>query len=237
MSLRYENVDLSNLDPTAPVDVFAVQGKSTVDSVGLFVGYSTLDSRFFPTRGERFKVGYEEIGWLGGDYDFHRATFEWSRYITVDEDFLGQKSVLSFKIDTGLNFGTHPDAPTFERFYAGGHRSFRGFDFRGVGPRGIRNDTGTLSDDPVGGDFMFLFGVEYNYPLVGDQIRGVFFIDTGTVNPNASMDNYRVSVGGGIRLKLPFTGQAPFAFDLSVPIVQEDTDEERLFSFDLALPF
>ena len=46
-----------------------------------------------------------------------------------------------------------------------------------------------------------------------------------------------MSVGAGIRLKVPFLGQAPFAFDFAVPIVKEDDDETRLFSFDVALPF
>jgi outer membrane protein insertion porin family len=51
------------------------------------------------------------------------------------------------------------------------------------------------------------------------------------------VDKGRLSVGAGIRLSLPFLGRAPFAFDLAYPLMEEDDDERRLFSFSLAVPF
>ena len=65
----------------------------------------------------------------------------------------------------------------------------------------------------------------------------MFFVDSGTVQEDFGLDEYRVSVGTGFRVMLPFGGGAPFAFDLAWPIVKEDEDETRVFSFDLALPF
>ena len=52
-----------------------------------------------------------------------------------------------------------------------------------------------------------------------------------------SLSDYRVSLGTGIRMKIPFLGQAPFAFDIAIPIFKEDGDETRFFSFDVAVPF
>jgi outer membrane protein insertion porin family len=92
-------------------------------------------------------------------------------------------------------------------------------------------------DDPVGGDFLFLLGFEYNFPIYQDIFRMVFFTDTGTVQEDIGFDEYRVSVGAGIRLKIPFLGQAPFAFDVAIPVLKQPEDETRLFSFDLAVPF
>jgi len=125
----------------------------------------------------------------------------------------------------------------FERFYAGGHRSLRGFDFRGVSPRGIRNDTLTLGDDPIGGEFLFIQSFEYNFPVYEDVIRAVFFTDTGTVDTDFNFSKYRVSIGTGIRIKIPFLGQAPFALDVAYPLIKEKEDDIQYFSFDLAVPF
>jgi len=233
---RYEIVDVGGIDSTAPVDVFAVEGDNVVSEVGIGITRNTTNSRIFPTEGSIFNVGLAYVGALGGDFDFARATAEYTKFWSVDRDFFGRHTVLSMSIETGVIFEDN-EAPVFERFYAGGHRSFRGFDFRGVGPRGIRNDNGQLGDDPIGGEWLFLLGFEYNFPVFQDVVRMVIFTDTGTVQDDIGFDQYRVSVGTGVRIKIPFLGQAPFAFDVAVPLVKEDGDEERFFSFDLAIPF
>jgi outer membrane protein insertion porin family len=233
---RAEIIDITDLEADAPVDAFAVQGDSTIDSVGLTITRSTVDSALFPTQGTRLVAGLERAGVFGTDYEFTRATADFDVFFTLDEDFFGRKTVLSFGINSGYIFEAS-EAPLFERYYAGGHRTFRGFDFRGVGPRGIRNDTKTLGDDPVGGEWMFLFKTEYNFPIWENVVRGVFFMDSGTVQQDFGFDEYRVAVGAGVRLTLPFLGQAPFAFDLAFPFLKEEGDETRLFSFDVALPF
>ena len=236
---RFEEVTIDDLDTDATVDAAAVEGDNTVQGLGFNITRSTVDSRIFPTEGTRFKAGIEQVGLLGGDFDFTRLNAEWNGFLTVEEDFFGRKTVLSLRSQVGY-IPQENEAPLFERFYAGGHRTFRGFDFRGVGPRGIIASgprAGEVSEDPVGGDFIFLLGPQYNFPIWQDILRGVFFVDSGTVQDDIGLDKYRVSVGGGIRLKLPFFGQAPFAFDLAWPIVKEETDETRIFSFDLALPF
>ena len=233
---RGEQIEISDIDPSAPVDVFAVNGETVVTSIGLNATRNTTDSRLFPTRGNLLQMGITRSGAMGGDFDFTRADAEFRQFWTVDEDFYGRRTVLSLRVEVGYIL-EEDEAPIFERFYAGGHRTFRGFSFRGVGPRGIRNDTGTLGDDPVGGDWLFLAGLEYNFPIYQEIVRGVFFTDTGTVQDDVGMDQYRVSIGAGVRLKIPFLGQAPFALDFAVPLLKEDGDDSQLFSFDLALPF
>ncbi len=241
---RYEAIDISSIDADAPIDVFNVGDDSDIAALALTVSRSTVDNRIFPTRGTRVVAGFEQAGALGGDYDFSKATAEFQAFFTVDEDFFERKTVLSIKSEIGYIF---PDgeSPLFERFYAGGHRSFRGFEFRGVGPRGLTSGPdltfGTaddvVGDDPVGGDFVFLLGTEYNFPIWQEVLRGVLFVDSGTVQDDFAFDQYRVAVGAGIRLNVPFLGQAPFAFDFAVPLIKEPGDEERVFSFSLALPF
>lgn len=233
---RYQTVGIEDIEPFAPVDVFAVEGDNQISGLAFSIVRDTTNSRLFPTEGSIMEIGLEQVGAFGGDFDFTRLTADYRKFWKVDEDFFGRATVLSMRVEAGYIF-QGDEAPVFERFNAGGHKNFRGFDFRGVGPRGIRNDNGLVGDDPVGGDWMFLLGFEYNWPIYQEVIRGVVFIDTGTVEEDFGFNEYRVSIGAGIRLRIPFLGQAPFAFDVAIPLIKEDGDETRYFSFDIALPF
>ena len=69
---------------------------------------------------------------------------------------------------------TSSHTPVFERFYAGGFRSMRGFEFRGVGP--------VISGFEIGGDFEWLNSLEYQVPILAtDHLYGVVFVDSGAV--------------------------------------------------------
>ncbi len=230
---RFEEIDLTDITNAAPVDVFEVEGDSTLTTLEFNIVRDTADDRIFPTRGSRTSFTIGRAGALGGDYDFTRIELDWVNFWTIDEDFFGRKSVLSLRSSIGYIF---EDAPVFERFYAGGHRTIRGFEFRGVGPRGVMRN-GRVGDDPVGGEFMFLLSAEYNFPLIENMLRGVVFTDTGTVRDDLGFDDYRVAVGAGVRLALPIFGQVPIALDFAVPVLKEKGDEERFFSFDVAVPF
>jgi len=249
VSTRYEQVSVQDIDSDAPVDVFAVEDDAVLDGLEFSVTRSTVDDRIFPTRGTRLVAGLEHVGLLTDDFSFTRFSAEANAFFTVDEDFFGRKTVLSLRSEIGLILdegertvtvgGTDfrvPEVPIYERFFAGGHNSFRGFDFRGVGPRGVV-PSGAVGDDAVGGRWLWLLGVQYNYPIYQEIVRGVFFVDSGTVDEDVAVDKWRLSVGAGVRLKLPILGQAPFAFDLAYPVLEEEGDETRVFSFSIALPF
>lgn len=235
LGVRGETVDISNIDTNAPADITAVQGQSLITSIGGTLTRSTVDNRLLPSKGSMASLGLWQIGAIGGDYTFTKLTFEYNKFWTVDEDFMGRKTTLAFKSKMGYILQDN-EAPIFERFFAGGHRSFRGFKYRGIGPYGLKTN-GQDTDESIGGDWMFLLGLEYSIPVYQESVRWVFFTDTGTVQDEIGFDQYRVSVGTGLRLQVPFLGQAPFAFDLAFPILKQDQDDEELFSFDIALPF
>lgn len=233
--LRAEEVEISRIDPAAPADVFAVDGQNVVTSVGFTIARNTTDNRIFPTTGSRITASIERAGTMGGDFDFTKATATFRKFWTVEEDFFKRKTVLSLRGQISYIF-EEDEAPLFERFHAGGHSTFRGFGFRGVGPRGV-TPTGVQTDDPVGGDFLLLAGVEYNVPIFQEVLRGVVFVDSGTVQKDFALNQYRVSIGTGIRLRVPFLGSAPFAFDIAVPLAEQGEDETQVFSFDIDIPF
>lgn len=232
--LRAQNIDLSDIESTAPVDVFEVEGSNFLTGLGVAMTRTTYDNRFRPSRGTRLEMLFEQVGLFGGDFDFSKAEVDYQVYLPVYEDFLGRKSVLSFQVSSGYIFSG--DTPIYERYFLGG-RSFRGFDYRTVSPKGVRNDNGKVGVDPVGGEFRFFLGTEYNVPLIDQFMSGVIFVDSGTVTDDAGFEDYRVSAGFGIRLYIEQLSQAPLAFDFGFPLVKEEKDNSQLFSFSVDLPF
>jgi outer membrane protein insertion porin family len=63
------------------------------------------------------------------------------------------------------------------------------------------------------------------------------FIDTGTVETDIGIDNYRVAVGTGLRWTVPMMGPVPIHLNLAVPVVKNDDDDTELFSISLGFTF
>ncbi len=233
MNLRHEDIKIERVTSRAPDDVLN-PGGDTLTDLGMTVSRSTVNDRIFPTGGSLASLGITRTGALGGDFDYTTLRLKYRKYWTVSEDFMGRKTVFKIRGDVSyiLEAG---EAPFYERFYAGGHQTVRGFAYRGIGPRGMRG--GTLTDSPVGDEFMMLAGGEYITPLYKEILQSVFFIDMGTVDSEVSFDRWRISAGTGFRLKIPFLGQAPFALDFAVPLQRYDGDKTQVVSFSIALPF
>jgi outer membrane protein assembly complex protein YaeT len=181
--------------------------------------YDTRDSYLRPTDGMQVEAGYEQ---MLGDFTFPLGTVEGSKYWTTYQrpdgsgrHVLAARSQLLFAGD---------NTPVYERFYAGGFRSLRGFAFRGVGPyeQGVN----------VGGTFGWLNSVEYQVPVVAsDRFYLVGFVDSGTVEQKVQIKDYRVTAGVGMRIQVPMLGPVPIALDFGVPIVKGPDDQEQIFSF------
>lgn len=228
IALRGENVNVRDVDLFAARDIREAEGSSALTSVKGSLVLDRTDNRFVPTRGDRIRLSYEQAGALGGDFTFSRLSAGYTWHKTVGTDLLDRKSVLSLRARTGVIVG---DAPVFERYYAGGIGSIRGFEFRGVSPRE------GLDNNPVGGDFMMLLGAEYTFPLYGEILRGVVFTDMGTVESSVTIRDWRASVGAGIRLQIDRLGPLPIEFDLALPVTTGPDDDEQVFSFFIGTTF
>lgn len=228
-ALRIEGINISDLRELASQQIQEVKGDSFLTSIKGTIVHDTSDSRFVPTRGHRFTLGWEQVGALGGDYTFGRPTVGYTWYKTLRTDIFDRKSVLALRADSGYIVG---DAPVFERFYGGGFGSIRGFSFRGISPRaGVFNDR-------VGGDFILLAGAEYSFPLYADTFRGVTFLDMGTVEKEFGITRWRASIGLGLRINLTFLGSpAPLVFDFGFPISEDPADNDQVFNFSFGTSF
>jgi len=225
---RIEGVSIDDLDPLAARLIYEAKGDHLLTALKGAIVRDTTDSRMMPTEGYRISFSWEQVGALGGDYHFSKPAISTAWYKTVRTDILDRKSVLALRADAAYIAG---DAPVFERFYAGGFGSLRGFSFRGVSPRaGIKNQ-------PVGGDFIFLTGGEYSFPLYGKTFRGVTFLDMGTVEEDFEISSWRAAVGFGLRVQVDFFGPVPIVFDFGFPVLKDDDDNTRVFNFAFGASF
>jgi outer membrane protein assembly factor BamA len=224
VGFRAENVKIHNIeDPKirAP-EIIEGEGQHGLTSISFGLRHDTTNPGLVVSQGTVTTLRWESYGLMGGEYDFNKFTLGFEAYKTVGEDLQERKTVVAFRGNTGYIGGS---APFFERFYGGGIGSIRGFKFRGVSPRS------GLDEDPIGGEFIATGTVELNFPLIGDNLRGVVFTDFGTVEPDLRLSTLRVSVGAGIRFILPFLGQIPIAIDFAVPVMKDDQDDKQLISF------
>lgn len=226
--LRFEQVDITNLRPPASDPVFEARGGSFLTSVTAAIARDTTDSRLSPSEGYRIVGTWEQVGALGGDYDFSKPSIGAAWYRTVRTDVYDRKSVFALRGDVGWILG---DAPVFEKFYGGGFGSIRGFEFRGVSPRA------GLLNDRVGGDFILLLGGEYQFPLYGESVRGVTFVDMGTVEESFEITQWRATAGFGLRILVPYFGPVPMVLDFGFPLTKDDQDDIRVFNFSFGASF
>lgn len=219
IALRIEDVGVDDVDLFASREIRRDEGSNLLTSLKATMVRDRTDNRFVPTTGDRLRLGYEQVGVLGGDHVFGKLSAGYARYWTLHTDALDRKTVLQLRGEGGLIMG---DAPIFERFYAGGTGSIRGFAFRGVGPRD------GIDDNVVGGDVLLLAGGEYSFPLMGENVRGLIFVDSGTID----FGTWRASLGTGVRLTLPiFRSPVPLELDLAIPISSSRDDDEQVFAF------
>jgi outer membrane protein insertion porin family len=231
--MRVEQVSLGDIDDNAPTDYFAVEDARILASGGVTLGRTSLDDPSFPSKGTKVEVGIDQTF---GDETFNTIRAEYSTYARLFEDVLGRRTVLQLTAKTAYIPQDTDDVPFYDRLYLGG-QNFRGFALRAVAPVGIRNDNGEISDRTVGGNFMFFMGAELRQPIYEDIVSGVLFVDSGTVDTDVAFDKYRVSVGFGLRVLVRQLSPVPLAFDFGFPIMKEETDEERFFTFSIDVPF
>jgi outer membrane protein insertion porin family len=226
-------VELGDITAASPTDFFDVEDQNLLLGLRAGLTRTSLDKIFLPTSGSRTELSIEQVV---GDFNFNTIRAEHAVYIPIRRDFLGRDTVIKLDLQTAYQPQGEDEVPTYERMFLGG-ASMRGFEFRTISPRGVRNDNGQPSDDPVGGTWMLFTGAEIRQPIYEDLLHLVGFVDAGTVTNDIGFEDYRVSVGLGLRFSIPQLSPAPIALDFGFPIVDEETDEGRLFTFSVDLPF
>ncbi len=222
VAYRFEDVHVSDPIVRGRIpDLDEVLGSNTLHGFRAQLTRDTRDSQHLATEGYLFELGFEQVI---GSFQYPRADYDFRKHFLLRQHPDGSgRHVLSFSSRGAIS---GDDTPIYDRYFAGGFSTIRGFEFRGVSPREF-----TV---PLGGDLSLLNSIEYLFPITADDmLRGVVFCDTGTIQPSISDWNqrYRVAPGVGLRISIPAMGPAPIALDFAVPIVQEPGDQKQVFSF------
>jgi outer membrane protein insertion porin family len=226
---RLENVDISDVDEDASQDLKSEEGENLISSMEFYLTRDSTDNVFNPRSGLVLSGSFEIAGGLlGGDKDYTKLFTLASKYIP-----LFGKGVLQLQLRGGVAwpFSDQPSVPIYERFYAGGANTIRGYEERSVGPL----DPNT--DDPLGGASLLIGNIEYTIPVI-EFIKAAVFCDTGNVWTDAvdfASGGYKTGIGFGVRVKTPV---GPLKLDYGIPLDEvPGRDKEGRFHFSMSHGF
>jgi outer membrane protein insertion porin family len=227
IAYRGARVGISQIiDPTIP-DLAEMEGNNALHGFRISLAHNTRDNPFLATEGHLIQASVEQVI---GTWQYTRAEIDLRKHFTMHERPDGSgRHVLSL---SGTVAYTGDDTPAYDRYFAGGFSTIRGFAFRDASP--LAFGANTPNGAVVGGDFELLTSAEYMFPITADDmLRGVVFCDTGTVEPTIKDWNnkYRVAPGFGLRIMVPAMGPAPLAFDFAFPVSWNPGDRFEVFSF------
>ena len=185
-------------------------GREFINPSGLLyadmgVSFDGTDSLFEPTRGSMINLSHQ-IGmpFLGGEYAYNKTTLLVTRYMEITDGW-----VLAGKLLPGVIFGyggENDRVPLFQRLFAGGANSVRGYERRQLGPKDDPDAFGQERDpEPVGGRALFETSLEVRFPISGN-LDGAAFVDAGNVwtDPDEmSFGDLKYTPGVGIRYRTP----------------------------------
>jgi outer membrane protein insertion porin family len=220
--------------PQALVDQL---GESSLRSIGASLSHNQLDDPRFPREGFQASGSVDvHTDLLGSDYDFVSALFNYTQYGDLGEERRSPVYNLRLRAGVQVPFGDTEDVPFTERYFLGGSRWLRGFRFRGVGPNenGFAQGGATM----IAGSFEVLWPIliqdrpDLRRPM--DVFRGGFFVDAGVLDPDPfelDLDELRLSVGVTLGMVQPI----PIRLNFGFPVLEEDGDSKRTFTFTFSL--
>jgi outer membrane protein insertion porin family len=236
------NINSSTISPEL-LDIIRIGGESNLESrATLGFTYDTRDSAFLTRKGTRIDLStYVAGGFLGGSVQVYGLDVDMSQYFHLPYDTI---LLLNGEIASVVNWSTNPNTivPVFDRLYTGGANTLRGFRFRDVGPKDFEGD-------PVGGNTLVRYTIEYTIPII-QRVRFAVFYDAGYVNPGSwsfspqkvvppgappgkFSGGFNQDIGVGVRLDLPI---GPIRLDYGYPI-QEDQFSSRSGQFQFSVGY
>ena len=193
----------------------------------------TYDSRnrtVFPESGVLSRT-YANIAVPGSELEYYKISARNEFYTALNEQLVFSTT---FRVDYGNGYGDETELPFYERYYAGGIYSVRGFDQNSLGPK-------DSSGDVVGGDFRTLGSFRFIFPpnfgKKNQQTRISAFADFGNVFRDFDdFDESEIRISYGLSF-IWLTPIGPLSFSYSKPYKIEQGDNLQAFQFTLGSAF
>lgn len=188
----------------------------------------TRNRRIFADSGSLNSINLEL---QGGDLYYYKWRYRHQSAFALNDTFTYN---IKGRLGFGDGYNDTDDLPIYEKFYAGGVRSVRGYDFNSLGPLDSEGDA-------EGGNLQVITTNEIIFPLEAlgssDTFRVGLYFDAGNVFATADdyeTDELRQSVGVSAKW-LSFIG--PLEFSYAFPLNDEDEDDVQEFQFALGAQF
>jgi len=226
----FERITMDALASGAPPAIAIDRGTYDKPYASFTYAYDTRDNPLSPSEGYAARIS-AEVGLL--DVDTVKVVGEAEKHWTVGEIKGLGKQVFTLRGRAAMmDSYTGGRVPVFERFYAGGAGSLRGFEPRGVSP------VEPVAGKQVGWRSMLVGSAEYSVPVTSRGLRAAAFLDAGYVKEDpfevfSGWDELRVTPGVGLRWHMPALGNLALSVDLAFPAVKESADRTRSVHFTL----
>ena len=146
-----------------------------ISRLTLNMNYDRRDNKYSPTKG--YFVGFTAQnagGFLGADKTFVKGWINGNYYHSIIKSVVFE---LRGSLGIAENYGNTKEIPIYERFFAGGATTIRGYEERAVGPRDKTSGGGL--GEPIGGEAMALATAEIVFPIYKGVMKGAVFYDVG----------------------------------------------------------
>lgn len=192
--------------------------------------YDTRNRAIFADNGFRIRASYV-VALPSSELEFYKASFGYLHYIELAEEYTFR---YRFDFDYGAAYGSTTELPPFERFYAGGSRTVRGYSVNTLGVKDSNNF-------PLGGDRRLITSLEMILPNPfteqSKEMRLTAFLDGGYAwapGTNLDLGEMRYAAGVGI---IWITPVGVMRFSLANPLNDKPGDDTKSFQFTLGSDF
>jgi outer membrane protein assembly complex protein YaeT len=220
---RLEYDQLNNVASATAQALQEFQRKGTLSAIAAGAVWNTTDDPLNATQGFLLSASAEQVGGvLGGDFEFLKLQAEARGYHRVTPN-----TVLAARLKIGLAdpSGKSHEVPLFERFYAGGITSVRGYGRYRLGPI-------SAADDPIGGRSLLEGSLEMRRQFT-EKLGGTLFLDFGQValkSYDVPIDDLKFSSGFGVVYTSPV---GPILLALGFPFDPPHGDQPWQVHFNI----
>ena len=233
IGLGYERTELGTTSesPDEIINFLDEEGDTfNIFDLNLGFTYDTRNRTVFATDGSAHRLSLE-AAIPGSDYTYYKLGYSFEFFQALTKRYTLSSTV---RVDSGYGYGDYEQLPFFNRYFAGGVRTLRGYRTGSLGPRDSR-------DNAAGGDYRTLGTVEVIFPPPFVEEPGAtrlsLFTDFGNVfedTDSFDVDEFRGSYGIAFVWLSPV---GPLTFSLSNPYNEREDDDLQRFQFTIGSIF
>jgi outer membrane protein insertion porin family len=211
------------IDPTEPDCSSYINLFSSIS-----FSHDTRNRRIFAETGALNGVSFKLFV---GDLDYYKIRYNHKSAIPITDSVT---YAFSARLGYGDSFKETSDLPFFEKFFAGGVGTVRGFERNSLGPL-------DSNGEPFGGNLQVILNSEVLFPIEAlgssETFRlGVYF-DVGNVFASVdTFDSGELRASAGLSAKW-FSVIGPLEFSYAVPLNDQPGDDVQNFQFALGATF